>query len=438
MKKYFAHISVLLLLLALNACQKGEILSLNTPTVGGIVTNPSKSDLFNLTTGIESGMRNNLAAYLDGVGVIGREIYRFSGAEPRYTTDLLGGGSSVLDNNTFYLNNPWGSRYQVMRQCFILMDAIKNTSTAVASDAQKKAFNGYAKTIIGYQLLLNINMTDANGARIPVPNNTPLGPVVTDPGAVMDAILNFLNDGKTDLTGADVIFPLSSGFAGFKDAAGLLKFNRAIAARVYLYRKNWPAALTALNESFLDLNGNFNTGIYHTFSTNGGDLANTMFLIPNGNGEVRVAHPLFAANIGATDDRINKTSLRTSSASQSGLSGNRDVALWPSLNSSISIIRNEELILIYAEAKIQSNALPEAILALNRIRTGHNLPVYVGAVTQAALITEMLYQRRYSLFMEGHRWIDMRRYNMLGTLPIDRANDDVWARYPLPQNESNI
>lgn len=438
MKKYLSIITSALLLLVLHACQKGEINSLNTPVVSEITKNPSKSDLFNLVTGAESGMRNSFAAYLDGTGIIGREIYRFSGSEPRYTTDLLGGGSKPLDNNTFYITNPWASRYQVARQCFILLDAINNTRTEVASDVQKKAFTGFAKTLIGYQLLLNINMTDANGARIPVANGATLGPVITDPAVVMDSVLKFLDEGKADLTGSEVIFPLSDGFLGFKDAAGLIKFNRAIAARVYIYRKNWAAALTALNESFFDLNGALNTGIYHYFSTNGGDLANTMYLAPNGNGEIRVSHPSFFANILPGDDRVLKTAKRTSSASQSGLTGDRDVVIWTSFNSPISIIRNEELILIYAEAKIQSSAFPDAIVALNRIRVAHNLSPYAGASTTQTLTNELLYNRRYSLFMEGHRWIDARRYNLLGTLPIDRPDDDVWARYPLPQSESNI
>ncbi|MEI3797626.1 MULTISPECIES: RagB/SusD family nutrient uptake outer membrane protein [unclassified Chitinophaga] len=438
MKKYLSIITVTLFLLALNACQKGEINSLNTPVVGGIITDPSRSDLFNLVTGAESGMRNSLSAYLDGTGIIGREIYRFSGAEPRYTTDLLGGGSKLLDNNTFYITNPWSARYQVARQCFILLDAINNTRTEVASDVQKKAFTGFAKTLIGYQLLLNLNMTNTNGVRIPVPNGATLGPVITNPAVVMDSILKFLDEGKADLTGSEVIFPLSDGFLGFKDAPGLIKFNRAIAARVYIYQQKWDNALSALNESFFDLNGSLTRGVYHAFSTNGGDLANTMYLPPNGNGEIRVAHPSFAINILPGDDRITKTSLRTSSASQSGLTGNRDVIVWTSLNAPISIIRNEELVLIYAEAKMQKNAIPDAIVAINRIRTAHNLPVYSGPPTLAALITELLYNRRYSLFMEGHRWIDVRRYNLLGTLPKDRPDDDVWPRYPLPQSESNI
>ncbi|MVT08301.1 RagB/SusD family nutrient uptake outer membrane protein [Chitinophaga tropicalis] len=438
MNKYISIISAFFLLLIMNACQKGEINSLNTPVVGGIISNPTRSDLFNLVTGAESGMRNSFAPYLDGTGIIGREIYRFSSAEPRYTTDLLGGGTKVLDNNTFYLTNPWNARYQVIRQCFILQGSVANAREEVASAAQKKAFTGFAKTLIGYQLLLNINMTDANGARIPVADGVAQGPVVTDPAVVLDSVLKFLDEGKADLTGSEVIFPLSDGFAGFKDAAGLLKFNRALAARVHVYRKNWAAALTALNESFFDLNGSFSMGIYHYFSTNGGDLANTMYLAPNGAGEVRVAHPSFVTDLVAGDDRINKTALRNASASQGGLTGNRDVVIWTSLNSPISIIRNEELILLYAEAKIQAGAIPDAIVALNRIRTGHNLPSYAGSATTAALINELLYNRRYSLFMEGHRWIDLRRYDRLGTLPKDRPDDDVWTKYPLPQSESNI
>ncbi|HMG67481.1 MAG TPA: RagB/SusD family nutrient uptake outer membrane protein, partial [Chitinophagaceae bacterium] len=125
----------------------------------------------------------------------------------------------------------------------------------------------------------------------------------------------------------------------------------------------------------------------------------------------------------------------TASASNSGLSSDRDVWVYRSSVAPIPIIRNEELILIYAEASIQNNSLPDAVVALNKIRTGHGLPVYSGAVTQAALINEMLNQRRYSLFYEGHRWVDMRRYDRLASLPVDRVGDDVWSAMPIPQTE---
>ena len=56
-------------------------------------------------------------------------------------------------------------------------------------------------------------------------------------------------------------------------------------------------------------------------------------------------------------------------------------------------------------------------------------------MTQSALLTEMLYERRYSLFCEGHRWVDLRRYGLLGTLPIDRPGDQVWSAFPIPVSE---
>jgi hypothetical protein len=79
--------------------------------------------------------------------------------------------------------------------------------------------------------------------------------------------------------------------------------------------------------------------------------------------------------------------------------------------------------------------LTDAVTAINKIRNGHDLPDYGGAVTQAALIDEMLEQRRYSLFFEGHRWLDLRRYDTLNTLPTDRPDDDVWSSFPLPSTE---
>lgn len=150
---------------------------------------------------------------------------------------------------------------------------------------------------------------------------------------------------------------------------------------------------------------------------------------------MRLAHPSYATDIEAGDDRINKATLRTTPASLSGLTSNRDVWVYTSGTAPIPIIRNEELILIYAEANIQTNNLPEGVRAINVIRRGHNLGDYSGVVTQAALITEMLKQRRYSLYFEGHRWVDLRRYNRLSELPIDRTGDDVWTRFPLPVTE---
>src|SRR3954463_9739775 len=77
--------------------------NLNNATAEDFLKNASKSDLNNLVSGTEAGMRNQLALYLDDVGTIGREGYRFSNAEPRYVTDLPGANNATLGNSNFYI-----------------------------------------------------------------------------------------------------------------------------------------------------------------------------------------------------------------------------------------------------------------------------------------------------------------------------------------------
>jgi starch-binding outer membrane protein, SusD/RagB family len=433
MKNYLNKNILLLMMLAFSflSCKK-DYGNLNSPTEEDYLKNPSKSQLNNLVSGTESAMRNSLGFYLDDIAIVGREEFRLSISDPRYYTDLLGGSESQLQSTSFYIVNVWASRYRVVKNCNLLVAAAAGSS--VISDAEKKGYTGFAKMIKAYQLLLTLNLTNANGIRIDVANPDQLGPIV-DYDESLTAIAALLDESKADLSGAQISFPLSSGFAGLNDAAGLAKVNRALAARVAVYRKQWTAALTALNESFFNLNGNFNTGAFHVFGTGSGDQLNPVFLPPNSAGEVRLAHPSYATDIEANDDRLSKALLRNAPASSNGLSGDRDVRVYTSSTAPVPVIRNEELILIYAEANIQLNNTANAASAINKIRSGHNLPNYSGAETQTALINEMLKQRRYSLFFEGHHWLDVRRYDRLATLPIDRANDDVWSSFPLPNTE---
>ncbi|HEY4194857.1 MAG TPA: RagB/SusD family nutrient uptake outer membrane protein [Mucilaginibacter sp.] len=427
-KIYIALFAVSLLFFS--SCKK-DYGDLNGETIEDLTKNATQAQLNNLVSGTESGMRTSLNFYLDDVSIIGRETYRFSNSEPRYVLDLLGANGATLNGSNFYITFPWAARYAVIKNCNILAQAANNSS--LISSAQKAGYIGFARTIKAYQLLLNLNLTYNNGIRVDVADPTHLGPFVNYTNGLA-AITSLLDSAKTDLSTATISFQLA-GFTGLDDAAGLTKFNRALAARVSLYQQQWQTALDDVNASFFNLNGSFNTGVYHVFGTGSGDQLNPVFIPQNQNGEIRVAHPSFAADIAPGDDRINKTSLRTSLASLSGLSSNRDVWLYTTSTAPVGIIRNEELILIYAEANIQLNNLNTAVTALNIIRTGHGLANYNGAVTKPALITEMLQQRRYSLFFEGHRWIDLRRYNLLNTLPIDRTGDQVWSQFPLPVTE---
>ena len=50
-------------------------------------------------------------------------------------------------------------------------------------------------------------------------------------------------------------------------------------------------------------------------------------------------------------------------------------------------------------------------------------------------ITELLLQRRYSLLWEGHRWVDVRRFGRIATLPLDAPTHFRQVQQPVPQAE---
>ncbi len=414
------------------SCNVDTILDPNNPSANGIIQNASLGEIQNLVDGTESSMRDNLNNYFDGVNVIGREYYRFSTSDPRFTSDLLGKVSAVLDNNTFYTTNPFAARYRAVKNTNILIDALTNTKATITEE-QRKAGIGYAKTLQAHQLLMVFNEQYENGIRVDVKDPANLGPFLSKDES-LTAIANLLNEANTDLKGNMALFPFTSTIYG-NDGSTFSKFNRALAARVYIYQKDWAAANTALSESFFELNGDINKGAFYIFSTAGGDQLNPLYYPLNSSGETRVAHPSFIANAEPGDNRLGKVVQRNSAEFQDGLSSNYDFFVYRTNADKIPIIRNEELILIYAEVQAQLNQLSNAVTAINRIRTTAGLAVFSGAVTQAALINEILKQRWYSLYGEGHRWIDMRRYERLSQLPIDRTGDDVWIQFPRPATE---
>ena len=419
------------------SCKVDPILDPNNPGIGTISANPTVGEIQNLVTAIESGMRDNMNFYFDDAGVIGREFYRFSTSDPRFTSDLLGKGTAVLDNNTFYITNPFAARYRVIKNANILLDGLTNTTSSDVSDAQRTAGKAYANTIKAYELLIVLNLEYGNGIRVDVANPDALGPFLSKDES-FNAISSLLDNAYTDLVAnAGVDFPFTTTFLS-STAGEFAKFNRALAARVAVYKQDWTGALDALGNSFFDIDGDLTEGVYYIYSSGGGDQLNPMFFPQNSSGETRVVQPSFITDAAPGDTRLSKAPQRTASTTQDGLTSDYDFFVYKTNTDKIPIIRNEELLLIYAEAKAQVGGaanLDDAVTAINKIRSAANLSNYGGAMTQPAIIDEMLNQRRYSLFGEGHRWIDMRRYNRLTTLPIDRPGDDVWQEFPRPATE---
>lgn len=420
------------------SCDVEEFSDLNGPEVSSLVEDLSRGDLQDLIGGVFYSMRVGLGTYFDDVGVIGREYYRFSSSDPRLTADLLGRENAVLDNNTFYITIPWGARYRSVKNINIILDGLNNT-TADFSEAELSSTRGFLKTLKAYELLLNLNLTDENGIRLNVEDPANLGPFVSKTEA-LEGIRMFLEEGASDLAagGDDFPFSMTAGFEDFNTPSTFLQVNKAISARVAAYQQDYTAVLNFLEDSFLNLNGDLETGVYYVFSEDQTDISNPLFFPRNASSAgARIVQPSFITDAEEGDSRIDeKTSLRDESITFDGLTGTYDFFVYETRTDAIPIIRNAELVLLYAEANIFAGSSDEAIRALDIIRNTASLEDYSGGDSQAALVDELLMQRRYELYGEGHRWIDARRFNILDELPIDRPEDDVFTQFPIPLTEN--
>jgi len=98
---------------------------------------------------------------------------------------------------------------------------------------------------------------------------------------------------------------------------------------------------------------------------------------------------------------------------------------YPNPSAAVPIIKNEELLLLRAEANWfgATGTKAQAITDLNTVRTvsGNLVPTTATiASTDSQFVNALLHERLYSLLYEGHRWVDMRRYGRLKQLIIDR------------------
>ncbi len=432
--KRYSVVGVLFILI-LTSCSIDEVVDPNGPSVDGVTSGASKAQLDELVVGVESTSRNGLGVEATASGTMARELYLFD-ADPRNTGDLLGKEGISLDNNSFYSTSQWNGSYRCIKNANLLIGAINNTNSV--TDQEKNGYLGFAKTLIAYELIQIIKAYGS--ARVDVSDPDNLGPVLSA-GEVLTFVSGLLNEANTNLSnaGSEFVFPRS----GFGDVASFIEFNRAVAAIAALYNGDGNGALTALSSSFFDLAGDLTMGPKYTFSLASGDRANPVFRVasvsadePN-NGDQIIVHDSWINDAEAGDTRVSsKTAMRPDPSSQDGLSGSNETRLYATNVDDIDIIRNEELILVYAEASILVNNLQDAEDALNVIRNAAGLADYSGAQTAADLTTELLNQRRYSLWAENHRMFDLRRYGLSDTLPIDRPGDQVFNVLPIPLSEN--
>lgn len=436
MKKHTSFLLATLLAGSFTACnplQTEEVIDPNFPSVGAVTNNASKAQLDALSVGQFSLARNGLATYLLVTGTIGKELFNFNGTESRWMTEL--NGVRLIDNSAFYNTATTGFGLPV-RQANITLAAVGNTSSV--SDAEKNGYRGIANTFKGLAYLQMLNAQGTNGVRLNVED--PFNP--SKPATYAESlagIAKFLDDGaaQLDQAGAAFSYTLPSGFAGFNTPATFKRFNRAIALRVAIYQADWAKAATLLPQTFYNATGDLNVGPRNTYNATPPDIQNPL-LNTSSSQIVGVKEVFDRAEPG--DKRLAKVRVQAAPLTYtSGVTYSTPYLtnMYTSGSDPIPIIRNEELVLIAAEIAAQQGNAAESTRLINIIRTAAGLPNYAGATTKDALINAILKERQYSLFYEGHRWVDMRRYNKLNEIILPVPTMKVLERLERPVAEVN-
>lgn len=424
--------------LGLGACDLG-VPDLNNPSLDTLQDHPTSSGVYSAATGLLIGNRNAKAAqngYVAHLGILGRESYTFDAADPRYVTEMLA-GASLDPGSPAFGGNLWVQPYANIRNANTLLAAVDKV--AGVTDEDKESIRGFAQTQQALDFLAIVTTRDTNGGPIDVGGDyNSLAPIESKE-KLLAHIVELLDESKTHLeaSGAKFPFPLSSGYAGFDTPKTFILFNRAVKARVDVYRQDWAGALTDLSASFLDTQKPLTLGVYYSFGSGSGDTTNGL-TSPN-----IYAHPSLVADAdkkanGDLDDRVTQKIKEVDPRTYQGLTSKYVFTMYSSNSAPVALIRNEELILLRAEANIGLNNIPAAATDINFIRTTSGGLAPRADLDATNILDELLKQRRYSLLFEGgHRWIDMRRYGKLSELPVDKPDESVHDKFPIPVAETD-
>ena len=439
--------------LTVAACKDVTVPNYNNPSLEQLTETPTVGTVNTAVVGMLINLRGRVGTEASAMGILGKESYNLDQAEPR---NVLGYLQGPIEPGGFVQDLSWTAAYRNIYQGAVILEATaKVPETAASTPAsftaqQKESIRGFVKTIIAIELLTQIRIRDQAGIMVAYTADpaAPLGPIVSKTDA-LTRIAALLDEAKTHLQagGAAFPFPLTTGFTGFNTPTTLLQFNRAIKARVEVYRGQWASALTALSESFLDVSsGSAATlakGVYHVFSTASGDALNPLY---DPTPATLYVHP--SVLNGAQTRANGQPDLRLTSKTSPGtqrvvqqVQGTHRFTVYASNVAPVPIIKNEELILLRAEARWYGGDQPGALADINFIRVNSGgLAPLAGFANETAFVDELLYNRLYSLLFEGgHRWVDARRFGRLAQLPKlnTQINEKTFPYVMFPQDECN-
>ncbi len=178
-----------------------------------------------------------------------------------------------------------------------------------------------------------------------------------------------------------------------------------------------------------------NVDVYHVFSSGANYFDNQMYEAPDAATLKLLVHPTFLTDADSGDTRVtNNMLVRENTVTYDGLQSYLAPIPYNSSYDPVPIMRAEELQLLQAEVHIGNGNYSGAKTIMNTIRTAGGVAEYSGTDDINA-VNRVLHEKRYSLFLEGHRLGDMRHYGKTASLPLDREGDAV-VTFPIPEMET--
>jgi len=434
-----ARVALVAALALLGACDDPVIPNFNDPTLPPV---PNAAELQQQVSGLVSGDREQHAFQILVLETMGRDAYRIDIADPRYLDMPLGG----FDPGAFLVDFTWNVRYRTIRSAQLLVGGIDASDF---SEEQKAATRGVARTFQANQYIQLIESRDTLG--VPITTGAGALEAVRCQPAVLEYVSALLDSAATDLAagGAELPFVLPGGFAGFDTPATFRQFNRALAAKVMMYRgfanfrrdgtvdaASLNSALALLDESFVNTTdpASLRTGVYHVYSTASGDQQNNNF-----DNSVYRANPKVLADIEPGDRRAAKVVEGAPKSNASGtVQSDLLFTIVQSPTAPLPIIINVELVLIRAEVLWGLNRDAEALDLVNFVRQADGgLSSKSAFADRLDLLREILRQKRLSLLWEsGSRFVDFRMFGLIDELGTEQiAPGEEPRALPFPQAE---
>lgn len=386
-----------------------------------------------------------LGLYVSGIGNLGTTTF-YSGMaadDLQYNAadaGLLEFANNGLLNTNSYVNNLWGSLYQLVKNTNNAIFGLERSTTL--TPAVKDQLLGEAKFLRAYTYLYLVNLY----------GDVPLH-VLSDLEVFDQASLartpadQVYTQIIADLTDAESKLP--TAYEGTFRARVNKHAASALLARVYLYRNDWEKAesqatkvlqateygLPATTSNFTNTSNEviFQIANLSGFTTFGANYITVANVIP------AYTLPDAAYNSFETTPTVD---LRKSNwATPKTVSGKAYYAITKYKVSSGTgneyhiVLRLAEQYLIRAEARANRNNLSGAKEDVDAIRTRAGLAGLSASLTQTQLLTAIETERLHEFFGElGHRWFDLKRTNRATAVlsPIKANWQPTDVLFPIP------